>query len=765
MDPLLEAALRAGWPIAHLITVSLPGHTIRWTDGGFVRWGSDTWTVRDPTYGALDEIGEIVDGIDDDASPVQIVIIPPDLTSLASLASADAQGGWVTIHLAAVNPQTGLLAGAPYQLHLGELDQPRLRTGRTRKLEYDIITGEARGLRPNEEQRQTDAFRQMVWPGERGDEYATDGTKRVYWRADEPRNAIGLLTGRGRRAADDKAIEFSYEPDAPLAFPFGRCGVGGSIRYRVGYGPTNRWQTVFATVGASGPVKACVGVSFDDEPTTLGTNDRAIDGSHAGDMWFKFLPGDQPSPALTSPTGTNAHSAQAPGWAADHKLSGRPGFAWTGKENSKESEFRGGIPKPVLTLEGLFGWDPRNPAALLNTPATWPWVEEGCIAALNWAIGRWEGSDGGSPAKYGVPYQTFAVGGIAAPLQTIDVDAFIKAADIADANGWKMAGVAFSDQEKNEVLEDMLRASGAVRSRRCGMISCVSFGAPTESVMTVSARDTAGPVAITLAPSRLDRNNTGIPSFLSEENRWEITPIIGTVTNPDWVAQDGGRQTNGYEYRFCPSPDQAAQLCYLEIANEREGVEGAGPFKPWMMRLEPGMAFDWDEPEYLLSAVKVRVRKRAWDPRSGTAKIEFRQETDAKYIQAFTQTGSAPPPSVPDVPPPPYVELPTDLTGNGNGTNAELSWRNPISTMFDFCNLYRSATADFGDAAIVDFYGGAPGQLVEVVNVPGTPGAYYFWVVAVDFVGNLSEAVGPVSVTVTSDPPEATLIIDGGGHT
>lgn len=651
MHPDLVAALRAGWPIVHLVTVTLPGHTIRWTDAGFVRWAGQKWQARDPIYGVLDQIGEIVDGMDDDASPVQIVIIPPDLTTLAALASADAQGGWVTIHLAATNPQTGLLAGDPYQLHLGELDQPRLRPGRTRKLEYDIITGEARGLRPSEEQRQTDAFRQLIWPGERGDEYATDGTKRTYWRADDPNLSVGALLGRGRKVEDDKAIEFTYEPDEPLAFPFGRCGVGGAIRYRVGYGPTNRWQTIYATVGASGPVRACVGVSFDDEPTTFGSNDRATNGSHSGEMWFKFLPGTQPSVALTSPTGPNAHSTQAPGWTSDHKLSGRPAFAWTGKENSKESEYRGGIPKPVLTLEGLYGWDPRASGSLIEVPSTWPWINEGCIAALNWSIGRWEGSNGASPPVYGVPYQSFAVGGIAAPLSTIDVEAFVAAADIADANGWTMGGVAFSDQDKNDVLEDFLASSGAVRSRRCGMISCVSFGGPVDSVMTVTARDTAGPVDITLAPSRLDRNNTGIPSFLSEENRWEITPIVGTVSNPVWVAADGGRQTEGYEYRYATDPDQVAQLCYLQMANEREGIDGSGPFKPWMMAIEPGQAFDWDEPEYLLEGVKVRVRKRKWDPSSCTVRLEFRQETDAKYTEAFTQTGTAPPPSVPDTPP------------------------------------------------------------------------------------------------------------------
>lgn len=675
----LIAAMKAGWPLFHLVTVTLPGHTIRWMlERGFVKWDGQTYKARDATYGVLDAIGDITDGIDDDGSPVQLTIIPPSLASMEDLAASDAQGGWVTIHLAAKNPTTGLLVDEPYQLHLGELDQPRLRSGRVRKLEYDVITGEARGLQPNEEQRQTDAFHRYIWPGELGNEFATDGTKRSWWREDEDNRAIGLLNGRGTES--DNAIEFTYEPNAPFSFPIGRCGVGGDIRYRLGYGPTNRWYSIFATVGASGPVKALISAAFDDETTTFDGSDRATSGSHTGEMWFKFLTGDQPSSALTSPTGTNAPGSAAPGWTTSHKLSGRPCYVWTGKENSKDSEFNGGIPKPVLTIEGLYGHDPRDAGSDLADPTTWPWMQEGCIAALNWSIGRWEGSDGGSPAVYGAPYSCVPVGGIAAPLATIDVDAFTAAADIADTNGWVMAGVAFSDQDKIDVLEDMLRASGAVRSRRCGMISCVSFGAAVTSVLTATAADTAGPLDVSLAPSRLDRKNTGIPSFYSEANRWEIT-AIEPVTNSAWVTEDGGRQTEGFDYRYAPNEDQAAQLCYLELAHGREAVSGSGPFKPWMMQLEPGHAFDWEEPEYLLDSVKVRVLKRTWKPSACIVDLEFRQETDAKYAAAMALTGTAPPPTTPETPPTtwPGDDLVYGPSGSGGVTLGDLALLNTVS--------------------------------------------------------------------------------------
>lgn len=132
-----------------------------------------------------------------------------------------------------------------------------------------------------------------------------------------------------------------------------------------------------------------------------------------------------------------------------------------------------------------------------------------------------------------MPYQSKLVGGIGATIETIDVDAFSAAMDIAVSNGWTMAGVAFSDEDKNDVLEDMLEAAGAARARKCGMLSCISYGAPREVTLTARERDTADAPAISLAPSRLDRRNTGIPSFYSEANRWE-TLLNSCLFLPWW---------------------------------------------------------------------------------------------------------------------------------------------------------------------------------------------------------------------------------------
>lgn len=191
MDAALIAALEARFPVvANLVTLSLPGHTIRWSDGGFVRWGGEVWRVRDQTFGVLDSLSEIEDGIDGQSGTQTLTILAPSLSAVADLAlSPQMQGSLVTVHMAVIDRATGLLIGEPELLWRGELDQPRLSVGDL-TLIYDCITEEARMLEPNEERRQNDSFHQSVWPGELGFGKVTDLPLKVYWRANEPTGAI-----------------------------------------------------------------------------------------------------------------------------------------------------------------------------------------------------------------------------------------------------------------------------------------------------------------------------------------------------------------------------------------------------------------------------------------------------------------------------------------------------------------------------------------------------------------------------------------------
>lgn len=568
----------------------------------------------------------------------------------------------------------------------------------------------------------------------------------------------------GKERTEGSATSFRLDTDAGIPFAFGRVGVGGTLAYRKSYGATNRYQSMVSTLSAAGPIKAYVSFSADREATTF-SSEVSTTGEHVGAMWLQTKLGTQPQTALTSPAGLEG-SVVAPSWDADNMMSGRAAVMWTLSENSKLSEYKGGVPLPRHIIEGKFGWDPREDstwpggvgACRLNDPATWVWIEEGCIAALNWAIGMWEGDSGGG--KYGVPYACSLVGGIGSTLDGIDVDSLVNGANVADANGWTLAAYPTTKDDKYVVLTQMLSASGCVPSRTAGRIGCVSLADEASSVLTVTARDTAGPVEVSLGQSRMERRNTALPKHWSEAHDWQMVQL-GPVTNAAWVTEDREIvRTRPADYPFVPNAIQAAQLAYYELAHDREPISGAVPFKPHMRQIKAGDCFTFSEPGFLLNGLKVRCIKRAWDPMRGVVKITFRQETDAKHAAALAQIAVIPPSSVLATPPPAFSSPPTNFSATATDAVVTALWRNPTSELFDHATLFRAAGSILFGAAVAVGTGLNPalGGFDSLSDTLPGFGDYAYWIVAYDPDGIASAPVGPVLVNYSD-----TLLAESGG--
>lgn len=191
MDVDLIDELEAPAPLGvHLVTVTLPGSTIRWTDGGFVVWSSQTYREVDATFGTLSDLEKVEDGAGDQATSWAMTIMPP-IAAIADFAAEESQGSLVTLHLGAVDRATGLLVGEPELLQRAEIDVASLGVSSSLTLDLECITEEARMLEPNEERIQSDAFHQSVWPDELHYAFQTRAKRKVYWRADDPNNALG----------------------------------------------------------------------------------------------------------------------------------------------------------------------------------------------------------------------------------------------------------------------------------------------------------------------------------------------------------------------------------------------------------------------------------------------------------------------------------------------------------------------------------------------------------------------------------------------
>ncbi len=533
--------------------------------------------------------------------------------------------------------------------------------------------------------------------------------------------------------AEGSPTRFRLDTDAGIPFAFGRVATAGIVAKRDSYGPTNRYQSVVATLAGAGPYQGNYTVRIDDETTTFGAGGAAADGDHVDELWFTIKDGDQPDTALSSPSGLEG-SASLPGWGSTNKMNGRAAFMMTCFENSKFTAYRGGFPKPLVEFDGKFGYDPREDDTYpggegdcrLNDPTTWVYIDNPIIAALNWAIGMWEGDSGSS--TYGVPYACSLVGGVGSSIDGIDVAAFVNAANVAEANGWTVSALPTTKDDKFQVMTALLQAGGAYPSRSAGRISCVTYGEVQASVVTVTAVDTAGPVEVNLGQSRLERINTALPRFWSADHRWQMTQL-GPVTNSARVTEDGSiKRTRGIDFPYVGDGDQAAQLAYYAIADAREQVTGRVPFKPHMRQIAPGDCFTFSEPGFLLNGVKVKCLKRSIDPMTLKVMIEFRQETDAKHAAALAQTASGPGSVTPSGPPTDTVDPPTGESIAVSGDEVTIDWTNGIARFFRTLIL-QSPTSDIADATQVASKGGDPGEAQTAVLKPG-PGTWYFWILS-----------------------------------
>lgn len=463
--------------------------------------------------------------------------------------------------------------------------------------------------------------------------------------------------------AAGRTSEWTLSPDGPIPFAAGRIGVAGAAVHRATFGPDLMYLGVPGVLSGAGPIDAYESFKADDEAVVFDGNGKATSSQYAGELWFRRTFGAQPDIAVPSPPGLK-NGAAMPGWGAQHKLSGKAAYIVVMGENSKGTAFPTGEIKPLIVIRGLKGWDPRLDSTYpggvgpcrLDNPATWVYLTNPILWALKWSLGLWEG-----PTLKGAPAHgsatDYQVGGIGAKLSGVDVGAFVACANVADANGWTVCAYPTTDDDKHAVLTSFLQAGGAIYASRAGKISCIQRAAPRASVVTISAADTAGPIEIDTAASRIDRINTIRPRCMSENHRWQLT-AIPEVTAQAYRDEDGGTRPRGIDYTYVSNATQAAQLAALQIANTREGIAGIIPLKPHLQKIKPGDAFTITEPGFVLNGLKCLCLSTDFDPTTKIVAVSFVSETDAKYPFALGQ--SQDPPVAPVLEPvdPRYVSPP-----------------------------------------------------------------------------------------------------------
>lgn len=574
--------------------------------------------------------------------------------------------------------------------------------------------------------------------------------------------------------ASARQVEFVIDPDGPIPFAAGRVGVSGSVVHRDTFGPDLMYFGIPFVLSGAGPITAIESFMADDYPMAFDANGGAVTEPYRQELFFRSVLGFQPAPVALSTPGGLKKGATLPGWTGAHKLSGKAAGLIVMAENSKGSAFPTGEIKPLIQLLGLKGWDPTLDSTYpggdgpcrLNDASTWVTLTCPILWGLKWALGLWEGpSLKGAPAHDSLT--DHQVGGIGVRLSGVDVPAFVSASNIAKANGWTVSAYPNTDDDKHQVLETFLQSGGATYAQRAGKISCISRAAPRASLVTISARDTAGPLEIDTAASRIDRINTLRPRFWSPAHRWQMTAMNGEVTAQAYRDEDGGRtRSRGIDFPFVSDARQTGQLTALQIANTREGIAGVVPLKPHLQRIRPGDAFTITEPGFVLDGLKCLCLNTDYNAATGVVRVSFVSETDGKYPFALGQNPTPPSPQVLTPVDPRFVSPPG--AGDWTVTPRPPSPGGGQLPGFDISGVVGNDTAT---AIIVEFGTSATGPWKQAYQGPPTvtnipldgfqPGVQYWIAIQYQRNQNYSDrhVYGPYMAPLLDPSPSAPTIV------
>lgn len=446
--------------------------------------------------------------------------------------------------------------------------------------------------------------------------------------------ASSLTAKRPSLGSTGTQTQFKADPNAPIPYAIGRTFVAGNIVHQASSGTNNELLHFAIIWSGGGPIDSFEAFKVDGATVTFGAGGAAI-GAYAGFMWLKTQLGAAPEAAALSPG-----SGSMPGWGASSKLSGYAAGLWTLKYDKKGKVFTAGVPKAGMVAKWTRVYDPRKDSTypggsgahrpLVET--TYEWSDSPWLNALTWAMGRLQNGQ--------------FVLGARQKFDSIDVAAFVEAANVAQANGWKAGGLVTSADDPWQVLKALCQAGGGEPIRIGAMLSCI-VNTPRVSLGTITALDLAGPASVTATQARRDRINGVIGKYRSEDHDWEMVDAA-PVRIDAYVTFDGRRRTRPITYPLVQcfagqQPVQVAQLAAYDIYNAREIPAIVTPLKIRFVGVKPGDCWTLDIPEAGLNNQLCMLRQRSLDVAKGVPTLTWRSETTGKHDAALGKTTTPPP--------------------------------------------------------------------------------------------------------------------------
>lgn len=455
--------------------------------------------------------------------------------------------------------------------------------------------------------------------------------------------AIGLLTPSPAQPLQGDPTLWQGDPFAGVPYVMGRTLVGGKIVYRATHGNNNVNETFVTILSGAGPIQS-IDAYFYNRTTVSYDGTGNASGPYHNQIYGTAQLGHTPeSTALLPPFGnpsswSSINFAEAPpGWTSASKLSGYAATLVQMNYQANANPPFTSEPQAACIVHGVKAYDPRQDStypggsgsqrALVET--TYAWTDNPMIHALTYALGRYHNGK--------------RVHGIGWPITAIDVAAFVSAANVCDANGWKIGGEINSRPETPWAnLKVIMQAGGAEPKLIGGMLSCV-INTPRVSVATITDSDLVGDCSLAATQPRRSRINGVYPRYRSEALDWQMV-VADQIIVDSYVTEDGDERVKPITYSLVQDVNQVAQLARYDIENAREYGPVAVTVGPkWMNnRVGDCVTLQISDNGVAINQ-KMVILAREIDPSTCRVTFKLRSETDGKHTYALGQTGVAPP--------------------------------------------------------------------------------------------------------------------------
>ncbi len=171
-----------------LCKMELPTGDVLLCDGGFQKWGSETYRSADPVFGTISSIEALGEGVGDEVPALEMTLLPPGTSEPADLSQPGFQTSRVRFWIAEYDEDTHAIVGTPDLMFDGQLDRTQITISRgSREVAASVVSLAERLFELNIGNWLSDTWHQSVWPGELGHANATGITQQIAWGVRAPR--------------------------------------------------------------------------------------------------------------------------------------------------------------------------------------------------------------------------------------------------------------------------------------------------------------------------------------------------------------------------------------------------------------------------------------------------------------------------------------------------------------------------------------------------------------------------------------------------